>query len=328
MKKYEILYASLIAATISLSSTVNAKEIKDLAIHEPTPRFVVGNSAKTQYPIVFAHGLFGFGSIVGIDYFYQILPDLARNGADAWATQVSSINSNEIRGEQMLQQVEEILAITGKAKVNLIGHSHGGQSVRYVNGIIPNQVASVTTVASPAKGAKIADLLEGVLIGSILEAPARAIFDSLVGPVITFASGVDTKLFPIDAKAALQALGSEKSAEFNKRFPNGVPTTSCGEGTSQLNGTYYYSFMGNSPFNSFLDPIDYSMPATALIANDGGSDGIVGRCSARFGKVLRETYQWNHFDEVNQLLGIRGLFSSDPVQVYREHAQLLKKQGL
>ena len=34
------------------------------------------------------------------------------------------MNSTEIRGEQTLQQVEEILAITGKAKVNLIGHSH------------------------------------------------------------------------------------------------------------------------------------------------------------------------------------------------------------
>ena len=29
------------------------------------------------------------------------------------------------------KQVDEVLAITGAAKVNLLGHSHGGQSVRY-----------------------------------------------------------------------------------------------------------------------------------------------------------------------------------------------------
>jgi pimeloyl-ACP methyl ester carboxylesterase len=32
-------------------------------------------------------------------------------------------NSTEVRGEQLAQQVEEIIAITGKPKVNLIGHS-------------------------------------------------------------------------------------------------------------------------------------------------------------------------------------------------------------
>ena len=329
MKKYGLLCAGLIAAATSVGSTANAQEVKDLAIHQPTPNFVLGSSAKTQYPIVFAHGLFGFGSIAGINYFYNILPDLARNGADVWAAQMSTLNSSEIRGEQMLQQVEEILAITGKTKVNLIGHSHGGQSVRYVAGIIPNNVASVTTIGSGNRGAKLADLLEGVLIGGILEAPARAIFDTLVGPVITFASGVNPKLFPMDAKAGMQALGTKKSLEFNQRFPNGVPTTSCGEGAPKVGNTYFYSFNGNSPFNTLRDPSDLSMPATALIANDaGGSDGIAGRCSSRFGKVLRDTYAWNHLDEVNQLFGIRGLFSSDPVQVYREHAQLLKKQGL
>ena len=64
---------------------------------------------------------------LGLDYWYQILPDLARNGGNVWATRVSPFNSTEVRGEQLAQQVEEIIAITGKPKVNLIGHSHGDQ---------------------------------------------------------------------------------------------------------------------------------------------------------------------------------------------------------
>lgn len=273
-----------------------------------------------------AHGLFGFGSIVGVDYFYQIAPDLARNGANIWTTRVSTMNSSEIRGEQMLSQVEEILAFTGKSKVNLIGHSHGGQSVRYVAGILPHKVASVTTIGSGNKGAKIADILEGVLVGGILEQPARGIFDQLVAPAITFASGLESKTFPYDAKAALQALGTKKSLEFNQRFPNGVPTTNCGEGQYKVDGKYYYSFMGNSAFNTPLDPSDYGMLASSVFAGDG--DGVAGRCSSRFGKVIRDTHRWNHLDEVNQVLGIRSVLAADPVQVYREHANRLKLQGL
>jgi triacylglycerol lipase len=324
--KYKILLTSLLTlSAFSTTTFASSQAIKDLAVQK-TPANSYASYAKTKYPIVLAHGLFGFGSVFGVDYFYQIAPDLARNGANIWETRVSTMNSSELRGEQTLSQVQEILAITGQSKVNLIGHSHGGQSVRYVAGVAPNLVASVTTIGSGNKGAKLADILEGVLVGSVLERPARAIFDTLVSPVISFASGLDPNVFPYDAKAALQALGTKKSLEFNQVFPNGVPSTSCGEGAYQVNGTYYYSFMGNSPFNSILDPSDYGMLASSLLAGEG--DGVAGRCSSRFGKVIRDTYQWNHLDEVNQLLGIRGIFSADPVQVYREHANRLKLQGL
>ncbi|AMW77733.1 lipase [Acinetobacter sp. TGL-Y2] len=323
--KYKVVFTGLLSLSALCSGTQASQSIKDLAVQNTAPD-AYAQYAKTQYPIVLAHGLFGFGSIVGVDYFYQIAPDLARNGANIWETRVSTMNSSEIRGEQMLSQVEEILAITGKGKVNLIGHSHGGQSVRYVAGVIPNKVSSVTTIGSGNKGAKVADTLEGVLVGGILELPARALFDILVSPVITFASGLDPNVFPYDAKAALQALGTEKSLEFNQKFPNGVPTSSCGEGAYQVNGTYYYSFMGNSAFNTALDPSDYGMMSSSVFAGEG--DGVAGRCSSRFGKVIRDNHQWNHLDEVNQLLGLRGVFSASPVQVYREHANRLKLQGL
>lgn len=315
----------LLLGSLSLQTAQASQSIEKLAV-QVTAKYP-SSYAETKYPIVFSHGLFGFGSVVGIDYFYQILPDLARNGANVWATRVSTMNSSEIRGEQTLAQVEEILAVTGKSKVNLIGHSHGGQSVRYVAGIAPDKVASVTTIASGNKGAKLADLLEGVLIGGVLERPARAIFDSLVSPVITFASGLDHRIFPYDAKAALEALGTTKSLEFNRKFPNGVPSTSCGEGAYKVNQTFYYSFMGNSPFNSPLDPADYGMAASGLLAGSD-NDGVAGRCSSRFGKVIRDTHRWNHLDEINHLLGIRSIFSADPVGIYRQHANRLKLQGL
>src|SRR5690606_27557648 len=82
------------------------------------------HDARPHYPIVFAHGMAGFIRVgtdqFGLDYWYQLLPDLARNGGNVWATRVSPFHSSEIRGEQLVEQVKEIRAITGASKVNLV----------------------------------------------------------------------------------------------------------------------------------------------------------------------------------------------------------------
>lgn len=86
-------------------------------LQQAESRFVVSNYAKTQYPIVFAHGMVGFNRIgfdaLSMDYWYQILPDLARNGSTAFATRISPFNSSEVRGEQYVEQLKEVMAITG-----------------------------------------------------------------------------------------------------------------------------------------------------------------------------------------------------------------------
>ncbi len=100
--KYLTLIAGLLAATvISSASASQASQVTAKA---------TSTYAKTQYPIVFIHGMGGFITVgtdsFGLDYWYQILPDLARNGANVWATRVSPFNSTEVRGEQLLQQVD------------------------------------------------------------------------------------------------------------------------------------------------------------------------------------------------------------------------------
>jgi triacylglycerol lipase len=46
------------------------------------------------------------------------------------------------------------------------------------------------------------------------------------------------------------------------------------------------------------------------------------------GKVIRDNYRMNHLDEVNQTFGLTSLFETDPVTVYRQHANRLKNDGL
>ncbi|WP_034590247.1 lipase family alpha/beta hydrolase [Acinetobacter variabilis] len=286
--------------------------------------------AKTKYPIVFSHGMAGFIQVgtdqFGLDYWYQILPDLARNGANVWATRVSPFNSSEIRGEQLLEQVKEIAAITGADKVNLIGHSHGGPTIRYVAGSEPKLVASLTTVGAPHKGSPVADLILKAE-GTAIEAPLLGTIN-LVSKAITWAQGLDPNSYPHDSLAGGSSLTALGSANFNQRYPIGMPTTTCGEGAYQQKGIYNYSFTGVGQVTNPLDP-DSALKVTALLV-DGGkeNDGLVSRCSAKFGKTIRDNYNWNHLDEVNQLLGLKNVFAPDPVDVYRQHANRLKLQGL
>ncbi|MGV8293888.1 triacylglycerol lipase, partial [Pseudomonas aeruginosa] len=77
----------------------------------------------TKYPILLAHGMLGFDNILGVDYWFGIPSALRRDGAQVYVTEVSQLDTSEVRGEQLLQQVEEIVALSGQPKVNLIGHS-------------------------------------------------------------------------------------------------------------------------------------------------------------------------------------------------------------
>ena len=321
--KYKLLFASLLTiSTIHMAVASEATQV--------TTTKVNSSYAKTKYPIVFNHGMAGFITLgtnqFGLDYFYQILPDLARNGANVWATRVSPLNSTEVRGEQLLQQVLEIRAITGAPKVNLVGHSHGGPTIRYVAGVRPDVVASLTSVAGPNKGSPVADL--------IIKAEGTAVEAPLVGAVnflskaIVWAQGLDPKSYPHDALAGGNSLSLAGSALFNSKFPLGMPTTACGEGKALDQGIYNYSFTGVGTITNLLDP-DSALKVTSLLIDGGkNNDGLVSKCSAKFGKTIRDDYNWNHLDEVNQMLGLKALFAPDPVDVYRQHANRLKLQGL
>ncbi len=279
----------------------------------------------TKYPIVLAHGMLGFDSLLGIDYWYGIPSALRRDGAQVYITEVSQLNTSELRGEELLAQVEEIVAISGKPKVNLVGHSHGGPTVRYVAGVRPDLIASVTSVGAPHKGSDVADLIRKIPEGSSGEAIIAGLVNAM-GSFINFVSG-SSSTAPQDSLGSLESLNSEGAARFNAKFTQGIPTTACGEGAYKVNGVRYYSWSGTSPLTNPLDISDAMMGAGAL-AFSGPNDGLVGRCSSHLGMVIRDNYRMNHLDEVNQFMGLTSLFETDPVSVYRQHANRLKNAGL
>ena len=280
---------------------------------------------RTKYPIVLAHGLAGFDELFGVfEYWYGIPETLQDGGATVFVTDVSPFNSSQERGEQLIDQIEQIVAITGKPKVNLIGHSQGSLDVRYVAAVRPDLVASVTTVAGPHKGAALADFLRAnVQNGSFTESVLTFFADSL-GTVLDLLTGHTN---PQDAIAALDQLTSAGTAAFNAAYPQGVPTTSCGSGSAVVNGIRYYSWSGTGVLTNALDISDAALGLTSMVYPEA-NDGLVGRCSSHLGTVIRDNYFQNHLDEVNQVLGLVSIFESSPQSIYRAHANRLKNAGL
>lgn len=277
---------------------------------------------RTRHPIVLVHGLFGFNTIGPLDYFHGIADALREGGATVYAPLVSAAHLSEVRGEQLLFELRALQAAHGHEKFHLIGHSHGGPTARYVAAVAPELVASVTTVGSPHTGSKTADAAREMSRRSGVPAALA----NLLSGTLAWLSGEGR--MPQDALGALQSLDSEGAAVFNRRFPQGQPLTPCGEGPAVVNGVRYFSFGGTRVGTNPLDPSDAVLLVTSRDFGDEANDGLVGRCASHWGVVLRDDYEWNHLDEVNQALGLRATLAPDPRAVYRLHANRLQRLGL
>ncbi len=78
---------------------------------------------------------------------------------------------------------------------------------------------------------------------------------------------------------------------------------------------------------NILDLADGFLSVTYLTINEA-NDGVVGRCSTHLGQVIRDDYTMNHADEINGMFGLRGLWSANPLQLYKDHARRLTAVGL
>ncbi len=281
---------------------------------------------ETQYPIVLVHGILGFDTVIGMEYWYRIPSTLKADGAEVYVTQVTALDSTEARGEQLIEQIEAVLAISGASKVNLFGHSHGGVTSRYVASVRPDLVASVTNIAGPTFGSPVAEAILD------LDSPIRQVVLGGMNALAMLINGLSNNPTDSgqDAFASLSSFTKAESTRFNADHPYGVPSTACGEGERYgANNVQYFSFGGASPFTNIFDPSDLLFVTTSLAFDSGvKNDGMVSSCSSHLGMIIRDDYSMNHLDEVNMMLGLHSLFETDPLTVYRQHANRLKNAGL
>lgn len=286
-------------------------------------RYVDDDYAQTRYPIVLAHGLYGFKTLLGfVDYWPALEGVLERSGAEVYITEVSPLNDSYVRGEQLLAQLLELQALYGIEKFNLIGHSQGTLDIRYVAGVRPDLVASLTAIAGPhdpgfADAAPFGFDNKFILWGF-----------KFMGNFITALRGSDMAR---DEQAFAKFMSHDGLAEFNELFPAGLPSTYCGDGDALIDIDGHqiaaYSWSGVAQRTHRWDFTDGLMAMGAsMVGSD--SDGLVGRCASHFGQVIKDDYFHNHLDEVNLMFGLVPRKEVHPALLYRAHANRLKNAGL
>lgn len=293
-------------------------------------------SAAPRYPLILVPGLLGFVRLLGYSYWYGIIRALRREGAQVTAVLVSPINSTDVRGEQLLERIAQVMRDTGAARVHLIGHSQGALTARYAAALRPEWVASVTSVAGPNHGSELGDFLarkaplgswRGRLLSLLLRAVARC-----MGWLET---GYRGPRLPVDVAAAEASLTCAGVAAFNARFPQGLPETWGGEGAAEVNGVRYYSWSGtlqpgltDRGGNRFDGPNRACRLFARTFQREAGQcDGMVGRYSSHLGTVIGDDFPLDHFDIVNQSFGLVGK-GADPVGLFVAHARRLHDAGL
>jgi triacylglycerol lipase len=282
------------------------------------PAAHAGTAAKTKYPIVLVHGFIGFDSILGVvNYFYQIPGELEKQGAKVYIASVNPSQTTEFRGEELNKQLDQWKAKDGVVKFNLIGHSHGGPTVRY-SAATRSDIASVSTMSGTHYGSKVADKILANMTpdGGFDKAATGGL--QLIGWLTGNKSSSQA-----DLKTALNALSSTGAAAFNAKFPNGEKVEKA------ANGQYFYSYAGNKVETSNGGDIsDSLLKITAAYYEGAANDGLVSPAEAKWGKSINMALPWNHLDEINQVLGSIGTWAPDPKSYYVSMVNRLKLKGL
>ncbi|MFW6369107.1 MAG: esterase/lipase family protein [Myxococcota bacterium] len=269
------------------------------------------------YPVVLAHGFFGFDSFAGIDfitYFYRVLDYLAEAGEhDIFITTVDPFNDSVARGSQLLAQVEDIVTATSYEKINLIGHSQGGLDSRYVAHHRPDLVASVTTFATPHRGTAVADIALRMMSHDRTQEVVDAIVQ-LAGAPLWDTVDEETSL-----AASLRQLSTEGAAEFNAVHTDSPEVTYFSlTGRSGMHTGWPQCSVGERPdfirkYDGYLDPVDPMLLVTQQILaapfNLRPNDGLVRVEDAYWGRFLG-CVPADHLDEIGHLFGtIPGLLN-------------------
>lgn len=125
----------------------------------PRPLIVVGRPPRPRYPLVFAHGYFGFDAIGAMqlrsEYFRGVRGRLEALGHEVYLTRVAKAAGVARRAAELAQQVTRLPF----ERVNIIAHSMGGVDARYAISKLGlgARVASLTTIGTPHRGTPLAD---------------------------------------------------------------------------------------------------------------------------------------------------------------------------
>lgn len=115
---------------------------------------------KTKYPVLLVHGLGFRDDNVIIRYWGKIVDHLKKKGAAVILSRQQAYSSHEDNAKLIQASIMKFFDKHPEyEKVNIIAHSKGGIESRYMISMLgmEGRVASLTTLATPHRGSKVAD---------------------------------------------------------------------------------------------------------------------------------------------------------------------------
>jgi triacylglycerol lipase len=306
-----------------------SSEMAALVPQPVTPVAVHDARRGPPYPILLAHGLNGFRDLGPVEYFFNVPGALTDAGEEVYVTAVAPYDGSPQRARALATQVDQVLRESGARKLNIIAHSQGGVDSRYLISTLGygDRVASLTTISTPHRGTRVADLLRGG--GSVVTTPIINAWAWLFGE-----ASADTQNNP-NARAAMDTLSTDEMARFNEQNPDDPRVQ-------------YFSFAGRSnlqkaddlcnqaerPNPDAIDAVEAALLPTWLylaedILHPTPNDGLVTVESARWGRFMG-CLPADHGDEIGQLLDLIPDITSgwDHVAFYTDWVTQLRQWGL
>ena len=248
-------------------------------------------AAKTQYPVVFAHGMGGFDDLLGYDYwgndFGTFVGEACESrfdtscnsdldpGQRAFVAQVAAFQSSEVRGLDLADDIEGFMATTGVSKVSIIGHSQGGIDARKAARVLRERrgatsVAVLASVSSPHRGSPVAKYILDQKTGvtSVIAALARYYGDSVYAPGNDAYAAAKQLVFN-DYSSSDGVVTGMKA--FNEKYP--VSSNYAERYVSLITA----QFGGNvNPALYLLKEFLFDIDGNGYCAGDGDNDGAAG----------------------------------------------------
>lgn len=303
---------------------------------KPTPAEPAAPGALgAPYPVVLVHGMAGFDDVeagpVEVVYFRGVKEDLAAHGeTEVHVTVAPPYATSEVRAEAIAKQIDQILLRTGKAKVNLVGHSQGGLDARVLASpaglAYGDRIASVTTVATPHRGSRTADATLR-LISSLSASEVDRVTNALV-------KVLQRTVYDLDVDADLRAQVTQLSEAYMRDVFNPKYVDAP--------GVVYRSYAGRSnlrlglvdcegatyPNPTAVDPAQPLLAPSASFLEEGillkVNDGLVTVQSAKWGQ-FEGCVPADHFKQVGHL-GPAATF--DHRGLFRDIVARLRSSGL
>lgn len=241
---------------------------------------------QTRYPILMVHGVF-FRDFKYFNYWGRIPKELETHGASIFYGNHQSAASVADSGRELACRIQEIIAKTGSAKVNIIAHSKGGLDSRYAVSVLgmAENVASLTTINTPHRGCIFADYL----LDKIPQAAKDKVSESYNAALRKL--GDENP----DFMAAVNDLTASACKKFNRNVPDmpGVYYQSVGSKLNVASGGRF--------------PLNFSHRLVKFF--DGPNDGL----------VAEDSFPWGEDYTFLTARGRRGISHGDMIDLNREN---------